>query len=54
LVDQTLDLRLLVQPAAGEKASLAPDGSGGASLGLSGPWALPSVRREPAGDPTAR
>jgi AsmA protein len=54
LVDQTLDLRLLVQPAPSEKASLAPDTSGGASLGLSGPWALPSVRGEPVGDPTAR
>jgi AsmA-like C-terminal region len=54
LLDQTLDLRLQVQPAPGEKAPLAPDAAGTASLSLSGPWALPSVRREPAADPTAR
>jgi AsmA protein len=54
LLDQTLDLRLLVQPVPGEKASLAPDAAGSASLRLGGPWALPSVRREPVGDPTAR
>ena len=54
LLDHTLDLRLLVQPVPGERAGLPPDAAGGAGLILNGPWALPSVRREAAGDATAR
>jgi AsmA protein len=54
LVDHTLDLRLLVQPAPGERAGLPPDAAASAGLTLHGPWALPSVRREAAGEPTVR
>jgi AsmA protein len=55
LLDHTLDLRLLVQPAPGERPGLPPDAAGSsAGLTLNGPWALPSVRREAAGDPTVR
>jgi len=52
LLDRTLDVRLLVQPAPGEKAP--PSEAGSAGLILNGPWALPSVRQDTAGDPTAR
>ena len=52
LLDRTLDVRLLVQPAPGEK--VPPSEAGSAGLILNGPWALPSVRQDTAGDPTAR
>jgi AsmA protein len=53
LLDHTLDLRLLVEPAR-EKAGLPPDAAGSASLSLSGPWAQPRLRQEPIGGPMAR
>jgi AsmA protein len=52
LLDHTLDLRLQVQPApAADKSQPATEGSAG--LRVSGPWAEPVLRREPAGEPTA-
>jgi AsmA protein len=52
LLDHTLDLRLLVQPAPAADKSL-PATEGSAGLRVSGPWAEPALRREPAGEPTA-
>ena len=53
LLDHTLDLRLLVQPAPAADKSL-PSTEGSAGLSLSGPWAEPAVRREQAAEPVAR
>jgi hypothetical protein len=52
LLDHTLDLHLLVQPApAGDKSLPATEGSAG--LRVSGSWAEPALRREAAGEPIA-
>jgi hypothetical protein len=53
LLDHTLDLRLLVQPAPPADKSL-PATEGSAGLSVSGPWAEPVIRRERAAEPVAR
>jgi len=47
LLDHTLDLRLSVQPTPAADKSV-PSMEASAGLSISGPWAQPAVRREPA------
>jgi hypothetical protein len=49
LLDRTLDVRLLVQPAAASDKPAPADAAAAAVVSLSGPWADPAVRHEPAG-----